>query len=333
MRLVLDGYGAYLSMEKGCYVVKDKKGNISKYPLFENIIDEVILKSGNTITTGALTSLGWWETDVLFLTRKGRPVCYLKSIDDNSHVKTRLKQYEVYNNEKGFYIAKQISLAKVSGINMVLEKYGLTPYYEYLDYVKDVDIENYKTKLVATEGSISKRYFRQILTLIPEKIRPEMRKRYQAYEGINNVFNFAYEVLRWKVHRAIIRAKLEPFLGFLHSVMRSRPSLVCDLQEVYRCLIDLFVIEYCKELSPKDFIVKSERISNKRIGKREYLKESKTREMLKQLYDYLNTKIDIPRTKWGKKQTLDTLIREETGLLARYIRDDVREWIPRITNI
>ena len=52
--------------------------------------------------------------------------------------------------------------------------------------------------------------------------------------------------------------------------------------------------------------------------------------MLKQLYDYLNTKIDIPRTKWGSKQTIETLIREETGLLAKYIRDEIKEWVPRV---
>jgi hypothetical protein len=29
---VLDEFGSYLSMEKGCYTVKDKKGKIQRYP-------------------------------------------------------------------------------------------------------------------------------------------------------------------------------------------------------------------------------------------------------------------------------------------------------------
>jgi len=41
-------------------------------------------------------------------------------------------------------------------------------------------------------------------------------------------------MFKWKVHRVIIRAKLEPYLGFLHSVQYGKPSLVCDLQELYR---------------------------------------------------------------------------------------------------
>ncbi len=69
-------------------------------------------------------------------------------------------------------------------------------------------------------------------------LRPDKRRKFKAYDGVNNIFNLAYEVLQWKVHRAIIRAKIEPYLGFLHSVQVGKPSLVCDLQELYRYLVD-----------------------------------------------------------------------------------------------
>ncbi len=51
-----------------------------------------------------------------------------------------------------------------------------------------------------------------------------------AYDGVNNIFNLAYEMLQWKIHRAIIRAKMEPYLGFLHS--RARTS--CRTRETGR---------------------------------------------------------------------------------------------------
>ena len=56
------------------------------------------------------------------------------------------------------------------------------------------------------------------------------------------------------MHRALIKAKLEPYLGFLHSVQYGKPSLVCDFQELYRCLIDDFAIHN------EDFTVKSESV-------------------------------------------------------------------------
>ena len=93
LKLVLDDHGSYLGMEKGCFIVKDKHGTVERYPLFEKEIGEVVLKSGNMVSTGALASLGFWDIDVLVMTQRGRPVAMLKSLEDDSHVKTRLCQY------------------------------------------------------------------------------------------------------------------------------------------------------------------------------------------------------------------------------------------------
>ena len=53
----------------------------------------MVLKSGNMVSTGALASLGFWDVDVMVMTQRGRPVALLKSLDDDSHVKTRICQY------------------------------------------------------------------------------------------------------------------------------------------------------------------------------------------------------------------------------------------------
>jgi len=68
----MDGNGSYLGMSKGCFVLKDRNGNEEKYPLFENEIKEVVLRSGNSVSTGALSSLGFWGVDVLVMTQRAR---------------------------------------------------------------------------------------------------------------------------------------------------------------------------------------------------------------------------------------------------------------------
>ena len=174
--------------------------------------------------------------------------------------------------------------------------------------------------------------FKQIFTLLPEKLRPEGRRKFKAYDGTNNIFNLAYEVLQWKVHRAIIKAKLEPFLGFLHSVQFGKPSLICDLQELYRYLIDDFVIQFCQILKRRDVMVKSENMSRKRKEEREYLNDAETRRMMKELSQYLKSKVDIPLIRHGKRQRIETLVNEETLLLAKFLRDERKTWIPRSTH-
>lgn len=71
-KIVMDGHGSYMGMEKGCFVLKDRKGNVDRYPLFENPIGEVVLRSGNTVSTGALASLGFWDVDVLVNDSEGK---------------------------------------------------------------------------------------------------------------------------------------------------------------------------------------------------------------------------------------------------------------------
>ena len=43
--------------------------------------------------------------------------------------------------------------------------------------------------------------------------------------------------------------------------------------------------------------------------------------------------IEIPRIKVEKKQTLETLINEEALLFAKYLRNEMKEWLPRIGSI
>ena len=74
----------------------------------------------------------------------------------------------------------------------------------------------------------------------------------RAYDGVNNVFNFGYFILKCRVHKALLKAKLEPYLGFLHSLQHGKPSLVCDFQDLYRHLIDDFLIERCRKFHKKD---------------------------------------------------------------------------------
>jgi len=99
------------------------------------------------------------------------------------------------------------------------------------------------------------------------------------------------------VHGALVKAKLEPYLGFLHSTAYSKPSLVCDFLELYRYLAEDFLIPFCQDLNVGDFVMKGEWASGKkdRRGKRQYLSDAKTREMLQHLNRYLEGMVELPR--------------------------------------
>ena len=261
----------------------------------------------------------------------------LKNLEDDSHCQTRIGQYQALTNGKGIEIAKQILICKIEGQNQVLKKYGLRPLdFDIRHQVESMEFSNLESarkKLMVIESHNAKMYFKQIFGLFPENIRPERRTGFKAYDGLNNVFNFGYYVLKCRVHKALLKAKLEPYLGFLHSVQVGKPSLVCDFQELYRYLIDDYLIDRCRNLHKKDFVLVNDFMMRLRTGKRIHLCEYETDGLAEGLNELFDRKVDVARMRNGSRSSFDTLINEEAYLLAQYLRNEKESWIPRIATL
>ena len=269
-KIILNKSGHFISRKKGCIVVSETrtKKEVAKYPILEKELGEVQVISGNLISTGALVTFAFNRIPVIIKTALGSPVGVFKCIDDYSHVETRISQYQCYSKAQSLTIPKEIVLAKIKGQNEVLKKYGLRQidYYNlkkvneaYDEAIAKFNNENrfnvdsrFKSQLRYFEGTASMHYFREIFRLFPESFRPEKRKGFKAYDGLNNTFNLAYRILSSKVLTALIKAKLEPYLGFYHTIKFGQPSLVCDFMDLYRYLIDHFLITYCRKLEVND---------------------------------------------------------------------------------
>jgi len=69
------------------------------------------------------------------------------------------------------------------------------------------------------------------------------------------------------------------------------------------------------------------------MGKKIHLCKFETDCLADGLNSLFKRKVEIPRIKHGKRQTLDTLINEEALLLAKYLRNEQKTWIPRLCAI
>ncbi len=337
LKIELSDYGAGLHRAEGCFEVRNNGKVVARFPHFEKEVGECVLKSGSYVSTDALIDLCLWNITTFIATKTGRIVGILKSLEDFSHVATRVAQYEALKNGKGLEIAKTIVLSKIEGQNMVLKKYGLEQ-FDLMGLKAKVeglngDLKEVRYRLNQVEGKASQHYFNQIFKLFPDKLRPERRVGFKAYDGLNNVFNFGYYVLKCRVYKALLKAKLEPYLGFLHAIQHGKPSLVCDFMELYRYLIDDFLIERRARFHKKDFVAVTDFILHLRMGKRIHLCEFEADRLAEDLNSLFERKVEIPRIKHGKRQTLDTLICEEALLLAKFLRGERDSWVPRLPSI
>jgi len=185
VKIFLDDCGSFLGRGKGCLIVRDRKGKVEEYPLFENEIGEVHVRIGNSVSSGALATCAFWGIDLLILTQRGNPVAYLKSLDYDSHVKTRIRQYEAMKNGKGVEIAKKIVLSRIEGQNRILRKYGLRQHdlmraRETINQIESDKLIVVRKRLLGIEGFHTERYFHQIFQLLPKSIMIQKRRTFKA---------------------------------------------------------------------------------------------------------------------------------------------------------
>ena len=123
MQLELKEYGQYLGTEKFSFTI-NKKGEISrKKPFFS--VNEIVLSSGNSVSTKALAWASIYGIKCLVTSQSGRPLGVFLPLDYDKNVKTRVCQYQAQSNEKGVYIAKTIAKSKISAQSALLEKHDL----------------------------------------------------------------------------------------------------------------------------------------------------------------------------------------------------------------
>jgi len=70
-----------------------------------------------------------------------------------------------------------------------------------------------------------------------------------------------------------------------------------------------------------------------KLAKREFLSDDETEGLTDSLNKFFESKVEIPRMKVGKRQSFETLINEEALLLAKYLRHERKDWIPRLPSL
>ncbi len=130
---------------------------------------------------------------------------------------------------------KQTIEAKINNQALVLKKLG----YNYIDLihlsskVKSGDSEN-------LEAYAAARYWEKLL-------EPYQTTRGQYEDPPNNMFNYAYAILRAIIARSLVGSGLNPVLGMHHHNKYNPYCLADDIMEPFRPIIDLYIFQYLKK--------------------------------------------------------------------------------------
>jgi CRISPR-associated protein Cas1 len=206
---------------------------------------------------------------------------------------------------------------------------------ELSKYYKTVDINKIKSEskreamfklestydyrnLMMYEGRIADIYWSQIQKTF-NKLCPEFNFKSRrgktsswnmnASDEVNALLNYGYAVLESEVQKDLNSIGLDPSISFLHELSNSRASLVYDVQELYRWLVDLSVIQLLEEkkLKKSDFIV----TENYNIR----LSETTAKALIEKIRLNFNSRVFYN----GKYYSYQNVLYENVRMLANYI--------------
>ena len=183
------------------------------------------------------------------------------------------------------------------------------------------------------EGKIAIYYF-ECITELFRQLYPEFNfngrknktsfRNTNAADEINALLNYGYAVLESEVRKCINSVGLDPAIGFLHEPTVSKSPLVYDVQELYRWIIDISVIELLEEkkLKKKDFLV----TENFNIR----LEESAAKLLIEKIKNKFNKKAPYKR---NRNHTYHNILLDNVQVLANFILDKSKKLEFLIPNI
>lgn len=231
------------------------------YSLLPEEVECVVQGKLSQITTPALYELMARGVSIFYVDGRGRQLGHLHG--EGSWQRSRL-QCECFE-KIGLELAREIVGRKIEGQRNLLRAYAksnkdlelahfadrLKIYKKKLPFAKSLD------ELMGWEGISSRTYFDAYPLLIDTALWPwQGRNRRPPRDPVNSLLSYGYAFLEREVRLAILGARLDVRIGFLHSNNGRKDSLAFDLMEPFRQqVIDRLVLKSLnlKQFKPGDF--------------------------------------------------------------------------------
>lgn len=235
--------GSFLSVSGKNFVVRDtEKKILQKIPALA-VRDICIF--GKTDVVADVFSLASQEMIPLhFLNGLGKFVGSMQ-YDFSKNVFLRHAQIVHHDHfEKRLYIAKVFIRTKIYTQKICFQKIRNTSAF-FDDYELQVEKAENIDSLRGIEGNFAKRYFEEWKTKNIIK-HPDFnfsgRWKRPPLDPINAMLSFCYTMLHHEIFTQLMICGLDPYFAFVHEQKYGHAALASDFLELYRGIVDHFVI-------------------------------------------------------------------------------------------
>ena len=270
--LVIDDYGVFVGKRHGRVVIYSRGGLKEEFPVKR--LRMVVITGKVGIGSDLLRYLADCGVDVLITSSTGRPVALMVHARCGGTVRNRVEQYKSLEDGRACRLAGMIISAKLSNQASNMKYYSKArsssgsisrELYEKgerikelknsLDNMPDKNLEKCRETVMSIEAQAANIYWEGMKTVLGPygfKERLQRRDKVREIDIANLSLNIMYNNLAGTIWKYVLRFSLDPFQGFLHARRSGKLSLVFDLMEPYRPIIDRLVVSFLRRISGKE---------------------------------------------------------------------------------
>lgn len=244
--------GEKISFKNDNLIVSDTDGKIKHqstcYRLFA-----LFICGDYCVTTGMLERSQKFGFTIVFMTPNLRITAIMPSKAEGN-VLLRKKQYEYKDSCIGAYIISnkihnQCAVLKKKRNKSQNEKDAIKNLETYEKEVLKPGLST--AEIMGLEGMSAKLYFKTLFSEYDWKAREPRAKR----DKINTLMDIGYTILFNFVNALLEMYGFDVYVGVLHTQFFHRKSLVCDLEEPFRPIVDRTIVKALNlgQINDKDF--------------------------------------------------------------------------------
>jgi group II intron reverse transcriptase/maturase/CRISPR-associated endonuclease Cas1 len=330
MELLISQRGLSVSLSRRGITVKKRGKNILTAPT-ANVRHISIISKGVVISSNLIEYCARKDIPIDFFNRKGKPIARIYD-PDTTDDKLWLAQLNARKNGKGIALCKAIVLAKIKNQANLLKYYGkyrkkkgdqfgdalpdvltkLERVINSIEQLPETELAALRLSLFGKEGYAGQLYWSMIKILLEGKVKFSGRERKGAKDKVNVMLNYGYGILYSRLWDAVLKARLNPYISFLHVRQAGKPTLTFDLIEEFRQVaVDKIVFAM---LSKREEVnVKDGQLSE---------------ESRKKLAGKILTNLNEVETFRGKDIRLSQIIKEQSQRLGHFLTAETTQYKP-----
>jgi CRISPR-associated protein Cas1 len=326
MQVVLDTNGLYMSVRNECFLIEHDE---EKRMIHPSRITSILAVSPCRISTPAILLAAENNIPVIICDKAGRPKARLWSSGFINISSLRRAQYGFSKSSRAVEWIKKIITMKACGQannlrylanrkpsfaeDSITALAKINPKISLINQASENDFETCKKAIINCEAYIAAIYWGIAGKCLPSPFLFTMREKRNPKDVFNASVNYLYGMLRNQAETAVLSIGLDPALGIIHRDGYKMPSLVFDLMEPFRPVVDRMLFEYILSGKKVD-------CSDSEPGKTVTI----AREGRKALISLFTAVLHSTILFGGHKTTLNNHILSETQKLANLIRDNIK---------